>query len=462
MAENNINEKIDETKNLREKMPEILPLLDEIKGHAGAKIELKVGNVGSGLATEYVDITLKYEDKDGKTREEGYFVKRFLKEKMQPAFPFLQTDIRGSLQQTEFDLLSGYKDAGCNVSTPCVKTRDILIVKKIKGESLENRLLKNGTDEEKRIALIRKASLYLDKINVEGWRMQGDILTNNLEIAKRIMRTADLLRQSEKYFTSFVATGEDLRRVKERGEDGKELIKQIKKECSDNFSIFNSFFEILDRHFSRQGTQLIHGDMTTYHVIFDEDEEPWFIDFGKPKFANVVFDFIPLHFSQDTNLPIKATEEIFREYLDRKYTPKDRIDEEFKSLYLGACFSNIGRGSKNRVLKTAFPNEYSQFVIKHPSYDRSLIFYIDSTREITEHLLSNKDRFKIEKDAYQSIKNFSGLLNRLVSVDGYSLSENRCPISIIDRRYEEKHNWPSSNRPEREIKDHNKAEKEIA
>lgn len=461
MTENNINEKIDETKNLKERLLELRPLLDEIKGHAGAKIELKVGNVGSGPTTEYADIIFRHKNGDGKIREEGYFVKRFPKEKIQVSFPFLQMTA-SSLRQTEFDLLDSYRDLGCNVPTPYIKTGDIFVIKKIEGESLEKKLLENETDKEKRVALIKKVSLCLNKIHDVGGRIQGDILTNNLEIAKKIMRTADLLRQSELYFTSLAARKEDLIRVKEMGEDGKELIKKVKEECSDNFSIFNSFFEILGRHFSRQETQLIHGDMTTYHVIFDESEEPWFIDFGKPKFSNVVFDLIPLYFSQDTNLPIKATEEIFREYLDRKYTPKDRIDEEFKSLYLGACFSNIGRGSKNRILKAVFPDEYSQFVTKYPSYDKSLIFYRNSTRELAEHILDNSDKFKIEKNDYQSIKNFSDLLDRLVSVDAHSLLEDRCPMSIRDRLPKGKHDWPSPNHPAREIKDHNKAEKGIA
>jgi len=428
MAEN--NKKLDETISLEERMPEIQDILDVIKGQPGAEISVK--NTGSGPATEYAEITIRSLNGGGKTIEESYFAKRFIREKMLVPFPFLKS---GGIKQSEFDLLYNYKELGCNVPTPIWKKGDVLVARKIDGVGLENKLSENELNEEARISLIKDATAYIDtKFHPDGRRIQGEFLSHNQDLRDRVMKFADLLQPAGDYFTSFVATGEELVSVKEGVKEGKELVEEVKKRCKENYSIFNSFFGVIKQHFSKQETQLIHGDMTTYHIMIDKDGKVWIIDLGKAKFSNNGFDLFPLYFSQDTNLPREAIEEMFREHLDKIHVPKDRTNEELKSLYLGGCFSNIGRGSKNRLLRIVFPREYLHFVSKHPSYVHSVSFYKSCTRELIEYVLNNREKFKVDSEDCGTMKSFLGLLK------DFTLKENGCPAGILADYQESLHN----------------------
>ena len=437
-----------EHESLRERLPEVLALVEEVKGRTGAQADTRttVDNVGAGPAIEYVTVTIDSGNGNGEKKQTGYFVKRFLEEHEQKHYPFLQTNMR-SLRQTEFDLLESYAKAGCNVPTPYVKKGNLLIIQKINGVALETKLLENSEDEAKRIALIDKVGIELDKINERGEDMQEWMLIDsNKKIRDRIIETAKLLKQADKYFTTIAAREDELRALDGKGDaEAKELISTIKNRCDIRFGRFNDFFGVLGRHFRTKKPQLIHGDMTTYHAIIDENEKPWVIDFGKPKFSSAVFDHIPIYFSQDSNLPIKAIEELFIKHLERRSISKDQHDEEIKSLYLGACFSNIGRGSKNRILRTVFPEEAELFESSHPSYRGSIGFYKESIGQILEYLLTdnNKRRFKLEED-YTAIHHFAKMVPEFMperessempsrenlSRRGYS-SEERAPTKSL-------------------------------
>jgi len=423
MVQKDNNEGTNGTEQLEERVPEIRALLDAVKGQNGATIEIKIGNMGSGPATEYADLTITFQNTDGEKHEEVYNVKRFLRDrKPKVPFPFLNI---GGVGPNEYEFIAKYNEAGCNVPVPCVKKGDFFITKKIIGTGLELKLLENKDDERARINLIKETTRCVNSLHKGGVRIQGDILQNQ-QMAKKIIKCADLLSASEQYFVSLAAKEEDLVSVKERGEDGQQLIEKVKQKCSENFSIFNEFFGgVLNEHFKRQETQLIHGDMTTYHAMIDTNGEVWLLDLDKPKFSNPVFDLAPLYFSQDTNLPAKAGEHIFRKHLSSIHTPHDRIDEEVKSFYLGGCFSNIGRGSKNRVLRVAYPDEYLMFIGKHPSYAQSVDFYKNCTHELIEHVLNNRKRFRIDRGDYQTMNNFLKLLPQFIPAD------NSCPASIL-------------------------------
>lgn len=410
--------------DLESRLPELQQGLELLEGQTGTKITTEFTNIGFGLATEYLKIRLGFTNGGGQERTVDYFVKRLIENKVERYIPFLQANKR-THQQTEFELLNMYRNLGCNVPSPAVKLKNILIMREIAGKSLEDLTGPEGS-EEKRAELVEQTIPHIKKINDNGRRIEGYILHGNLDVGKKIEETANLLKQSERYFTILAATEEDLRGLKSKEEEA-QLIEQITKKCGSNFSVFNSFFEIINRHFSSQNNQLIHGDMTSYHVIINENGEPWFIDFGKPKNSNVVFDTIPLYFSQDTSLSLKIVEELFRKELDIRGVSKDRIDEEFKSLYLGGCFSNIRRGSKNLTLRVACPNEYALFINKHPSYAYSLGYYKNTAKKLLEGMLKNKDRFKIDRQDYESIKNFLDLSDKFIPPSSYV---DRCPISI--------------------------------
>ncbi len=431
----NNNDKDNGAEQIGARISEIRSLLDTIKGQVGAAIELRVNNMGSGAATEYADLTITSTNSDGKSLEEAYNVKRFLKEK-KPEVPFPFLDI-GGVGPNEFEFIVKYHEAGCSVPIPCIRKGDLFITRKIDGEGLELKLIKNKDDERARMGLIEDTIVCVDDFHKGGVRIQGDILQNQ-QMAKRIIKCADLLSISEEYFVSLAATEEDLVKVKEGKKEAKQLIEEVKQKCSGNFSTFNAFFGIFNEHFKRQETQLIHGDMTTYHAIFDKDGKVWLLDLDKPKFSNPVFDQTSLFFSQDTNLPTRAVEGIYRKHLDRIHTPRDRVGEEVKSLYLGGSFSNIGRGSKNRVLRIAYPREYLMFVGKHPSYAQSVPFYQQSTQELVEHVLENKERFRINREDYKTMKDFLKLLPQFIP------SKQGCPMDIMDVYEKRKANLKSS------------------
>ncbi len=420
---------MEEKNNHNELIPEIVPILDAISGQSGAKVEIE--QAGSTPNMEYFEIKLSYENEKGEDKEENYFVKRFLKKRRGTMANFFQSKI-GNIQDTENEILSRYKNAGCRVPSPYIKIKNnTLILEMIKGDDLEKRLLENKDKEDERASLIEKVSLALSDLHNAGRKIQGGIFTSKKTADKYILNILDsgsLIKRADYYFTALAADEKDLIKIRDQENGTEELVDKTKGKYKDNLPTFNSFFENLEKYFSTQETQLIHGDMTTYHAVIDKDEEPWFIDFGKPKFSHIVFDIAPLYFSQDTNLPFERIEEIFIKYLERESMnltgttgklSKDRITEEIKAMYLGGFFSNIRRGAKNRFSRIVFPEEYSWFIEKHPSYADSLSFYKSSTYEGIEYFLRNKDRFKIDEESYKAMGNFLGPLEQFLSGKSY-------------------------------------------
>lgn len=401
-------------KSLSERIDELIPLLGTVIGRASS-LEVKTEPAGSTPNSEYFELELKYSDEEGKEREEKYHIKRFLQQNRQGKVASFFSAKRGNIQAVENEILNRYKEEGCNVPSSYVKAgEDILILESIRGEKLEKKLVENRADEEKRKNLIERTSLKLADLHHAGRKIQGNILDT------QILRSTELMQRSALYCAVICASEEDLVKMAKEGNGNSEIIKTIKNKHQYTFSKFNKFFEIFAEHFSSQETQLIHGDMATYHVIFDVNETPWFIDFGKPKFSNIVFDLAPLYFSQDTALPIEAIEEVFLKYLERENMnltgqktsklPKERFIGKFKSLLYGDCFENIRRGSKSRFLRVVYPKEYSQFIKAHPSYKNSMPYYKKSTLDVIEYLLKRQDGFKINKEQGEHIKQISRLL----------------------------------------------------
>lgn len=410
-----------------EMIEEVVPIVNAISGQHGA--EIRITQAGSTPNTEYFQIELEYSDRDGSQKEEAYFVKKFLKSKENGTMAnFFQAKV-GSVQKTENEILNRYKELGCKVPSSLVKVKeDILILERIKGEDLETKLLQNARNEDERSSLIEKTSSAIGNLHDAGRRIQGTIFTSGTTDGRStvsILKSADLMKRADYYFVALAADADDLVGVKDKRNGTEELITKVKAKCNDNFHTFNCFFAGLSEHFSRQETQLIHGDTTTYHVIVDKEGEPWFIDFGKPKFSHVVFDLAPLYFSQDINLQLGRIENIFAEYLKqesinltgRRELSSEIVDRELKSLYYGACFANIRRAAKNRFSRVVFPEEYKWFIDKHPSYADSMSYYKKSTKEIIEHLLKKGERFQIDPESRNSLSKFLAPLDQFLVSD---------------------------------------------
>jgi aminoglycoside/choline kinase family phosphotransferase len=165
---------------------------------------------------------------------------------------------------------------------------------------------------------------------------------------------------------------------------------------------FLRLFEVITRDLY-SGIQLIHGDMSTYHVFFRRDggeEKAYFIDLGNPKFAPVVFDVGDLLFSPGIYLPLERKLEISDEYVtkDKNVTSrnflyraaKDILLNERKRLCFAGIFECLRRTARDREAKVKHPKHSGIFARKHPDYINPAQHYADMSRELFDFLIRNK------------------------------------------------------------------------
>lgn len=405
-----------------DKFGQVLPMLCDLVGEV-TDLRVNPSPINSTLTTDYFTLCLSYKQ-NGDQRKQTFHVKRFL-DLPKVHGKVLKFFYPKSNAPLEHEVLERYREAGSPVPQPHSRGGNLLITEEVEGVSLESSLEGSVNNESRRVSLVTNASNGLCDLHQTGRKIQFNFLQNP-EVAK----TADLLEISELYCGVFCAEDDELRAMATMGNGSADgTLREVKKRKKEVFNIFNNFFGIIDEHFSSQDCQLIHGDITTYHIVQDKREGIWFIDFGRPKVANPAFDLAPLYFSQDADIPLAAIEDIYRGYIDRERRnllqaepgqsipepSEEMVDVKLKSLYLAGSFMDIRRASRTRFLKIVHPGEYQGFIDSHPSYGDSSMYYRNSILEVSERLLKEQERFGITDEQKGYIQAFGALVDKLKS-----------------------------------------------
>jgi hypothetical protein len=422
---------------LEARFEQVVPLLCDLVGE-NTGWDVSCSPISSTLTTNYFTLKLRYE-KNGKEGQQTFHIKKFspLEGVHGRVLRFFYPKSNSAL---ESGVLEKYREEGAPVPIPYKKGGGFLITEDVAGNPLEERFQELKDDPEARESLVAKSSNALCDLHETGRNIQFNYLNH-----REVSRTADLLGISELYCGVFCAEDDELKAMADmRNDSSDDILKEIKIRRKEVFSTFNRFFGIIDQHFSSQKSQLIHGDITTYHILEDPEGGIWFIDFGRPKLANPAFDLAPLYFSQDTNLSLEAIERVYQGYIERERRnlidaplesslpepTRETVDNKLKSLYLAGLFMDIRRASRSRFLKIVHPDEYQRFVESHPSYEGSSLYYKSSIMDISEKLLQQNRRFGIEPLQVGYVREFVRLVDKLKAGVG------DCPPRRIAKAYQ--------------------------
>jgi len=421
---------------LGELIAEITPdIFSEVSGQPGATLNIDIRNHGVTPTIEYLILTVTAPT--GKI-DRSFLVKRALSQAKKNELTDIIYGVSCNTFKIEHALLGRYIKGGCIVPAPIGQAKSkILLAEMIEGDFLDKRLYEARNNEDARAALVEKTILSLCDFHGVGRNVQGDIFLHT--DPNEITRKGDIMGRAEHYFLVLSARNKNfLDDVKMSSNGNGSLLERIRDNCRKNFDIFKDYFEVVKK--SSQDSQLIHGDMTTYHVIINKDEQIGFIDLGKPKFLPVDYDTTNIYFSQDANLPIDRIRELNIRYLERvaeKITGQKRLNEEtepgkFKSLLLASAFSNIRRGTKSRVLRLGLPDQYQRLVENHPTYADAESYYKDSTLLINRYLISNSTQLGVSEYEIGAISRLSQMIDRELNGQGDLSGMPRKTIPIRD------------------------------
>lgn len=372
--------------------------------------------------TEYYRQTIKGKKrKNGETTNTGSVIsKSFIGDE---EVGFERPDIKKNTLQMEADLMREYEEKNANVPRLYPSRNNILIMEDLGKNSLEKRI--NGENEKERVRLTTLAIRELAYLHKMGREIQGEFF-KKYNVAKN---KANLEDRARRYFADLSSSREQIR-------EGQTNYSNPAGWRKSFFPVFEN--TVLDNISGED--QLIHGDMTTYHLFFvqngEGEEKIYTVDFGNPKFDLVCFDNAPIVFSQDTNIPIEKVEDVFIPYLEEKarlegfkgssrLLYKGEVSRNVKKILNVGIFENLRRSAKSKVLQNKFPEIYRGFIETHPTYEGCRSHYQKSTSEIIDFLRENSSRFELSDQEISGYENLGEQVSFLLNpdVDGVDYSQ---------------------------------------
>ena len=354
--------------------------------------------------TSYFRVELKREGEEGEGTEE-FLLKYFLPggEKLNG---FTREGLGRKPARNECEIMDLYRKGGANVPRPHSHHEEpgIIIMEDMGKNSLERCLMEEGLEERKRLV-----SLALDELgnfHRVGRQIQRDVL-------RELPHSIDPERmesKAKKYFAVLTASEEEIREgdVNYRNPKGwKDFWRRFEPSVMEGI---------------RGEAQLIHGDMTTYHVFINENEEEseeaWIVDLGNPDFNLATFDDAPLIFSQDSRIPIEDVKDVYIPHLEKSRLAdvkggsragfyREAKLRHLESLFNTAILANLRRSSKARILEVKYPDStFEDFVSQHPTYRGCRSFYHRSTLQVVDYLLENSRNYGFSEER---ISEYEGL-----------------------------------------------------
>jgi len=345
--------------------------------------------------------------------EESYILKRFLPGEGENGF--VRTGIPKNPASKEFALMELYRAAGANVPMPYSYSDEpsSLLIEDMGTESLELRV--RGKEEDERVALTSKALEAIADFHRVGRSIQGEVLVRRPK--EEILSRRNLIQRLKSYYAVITASEDRIRNGEAFQDTSPEGWNEFKTALSP--VIKNILGE----------DQLIHGDLTSYHLFFRTNEEGeetvWIVDHGNPGFDVVAFDCAPGGiFSQDTAIPLHRTEEVFYTYLEKARLEgvrgskvglkQDIVTTEFETLLNAGIITNLRRLAKARKLRLRHPEIYEGFISAHPTYNGSEDYYRKTTPEIVRFILESSDRFRLLQEDIRNYERLARFLDNMV------------------------------------------------
>jgi len=300
-------------------------------------------------------------------------------------------------------LLSLYRKAGQNVPEPCHFYSDehILLMEDLGDDSLEKRM--KTASKRDAIKHLKKVVREMQHLHKGGREIQAEVIA---KIPESFKKSEKLLEKGIEYYTILALPSEDNRLIRSLSDP-----EQIPSRLRESAERFADFFGVVTRNIYGE-SQLIHGDMTTYHIYFTQqngNERIFFIDFGSPKLLPVGFDLADLFISPEIpDLSVEEILEVYNEYIEEhrlkgvrggfgiKSVARNIIDEENKKLCYIALFECLRCASKQKKERLFYPREFERYAEAHPKYANPESHYKDVALKFREFLLR-----KADSDAYR-------------------------------------------------------------
>jgi len=335
-----------------------------------------------------------------------YFVKQFLRTGCKNGTSKLsRRALSSDPAKFEYNILKTYSENGASVSVPisCSSELDTIVMEDIGDDTLEKRLL--GASESKTSDLLSKAIAEMVNLHKVARQYQNLLLS---EDSPSILKTSMLANRALNYYGILIASK-------------KSLLQKEKPKIGRKFE-FLDLFDLVTRNVCSD-TQLVHGDMSSYHIFFTQEEngeKVRFIDFGNPKFASVFIDVGDLLFSPGIYLPLERRLEILNEYVakNKNLGSKDLLHKATKEILLSEqrrlCFVGIfeclRRAARDKEAKIKYPVQSRYFARKHPAYENPIPGYAKTSMQLANFLMANSGRYGLNDFESRKLERLSHVL----------------------------------------------------
>lgn len=330
------------------------------------------------------------------------FVVKYYYESGNGAYQKLPT--RKSRASTENSLMKMYRNEGFE-SVPKSfmepRQRDILYMKDV-GDIPAERKLRENPDKQKKI--LQEILLVLSRFHAIGKR-KGFSLPSRGDY-DRLLKSRNFNDVGNALLHHYIGSKEN-------------SFTELREDFRKSFSFLGNYLE-------EKVDQIIHGDLNTYHIIFNNGNMN-ILDLEKAKLGHVTQDLAGLLCSPEVKLSSIEAEELLKEYkreyetfnsalkvgikgirrpirdagriLDSLVEVDERVTNDFiKTFYYSAVFECFRRCGKMLELKDKYPETYRRFVARYPGYINAETKYSQKITEITGVIKGRKDKLFSEEE----------------------------------------------------------------
>tara|TARA_Y100000310_G_scaffold38780_1_gene36293 strand:- start:1579 stop:2784 length:1206 start_codon:yes stop_codon:yes gene_type:complete len=321
-------------------------------------------------------------------KKHSCFIKRFVSgyfERPGVSMAYRRPRTRTHPAKIESSFLNAFRDEGCAVPSSFVRRslvtstdfleRNFLVMEDCGTTSLEETLRDKSTEEQEQV--LAKLAPYQVNFSLAG-----------IKLARKIVRgkhtfTADAIKRMSRDIEEGVRYRFNYWRPGASDKEQEEFFKKVKP-----------VIDIIEG----RPNQVILGDVSTYHIVVDQNKSPWWIDIEKIRNGDRTQDLAGLYLSPEVKLSYSAIERLLRNFHGKETDAlyKEGLDKHVQSLdrILGTfCAAGLEeawrRGTKIREFKSAFPELYEQFIDMHPGFKGAFESYRQRLEETRDRIDSN-------------------------------------------------------------------------